>query len=103
MFPSIYREMAQIEGPDPPIHRLRFSCTLRWSRILYDWLIDQGISAVIVDAREYMNVETLKPVMAKLCQATCLDSDAVICRWPKATSEELAKLPGIVVEITRDI
>jgi hypothetical protein len=103
MIPSIYRGTAEIEGPIPSSHRLRFSCTLRWSRMLYDWIIDQGISAVIIDAKEYMNVQTVRPFMTKLCQATGLDADAVIYRWPKATSEELAMLPTIQVAITRDI
>lgn len=71
--------------------------------MLYDWLIDQGMDAEIVDAKEYMDVQTVKPFMARLCRATGLDVDAVVYQWPKVTSEELAKLPSIVVEITRDI
>lgn len=71
--------------------------------MLYEWIIAQGLDAVIVDAKEYMSPQTIRPLLAKLCKATGLDVDAVIYEWPKATEAEMARLPPVVVGIIRDI
>jgi hypothetical protein len=103
MVPSIYRTIVKTEGGTYSEENLRFSCTLRWSRMLYDWFTTQGIPAYVVDAKEYMSTKTVKPFMRKLCGQVGLDADAVIYEWQKATPQELASLPGFVVEIKKDI
>ena len=103
MVPSIYRAIAIAEIPDPSIELLRLSCTIHFSRILYDWFVGQGIPAVVVNAKDYMSVKTVKPFMKSLCTDTGMDVDAVIYEWPKLSRDELKGLPEIVVKIKSDI
>lgn len=71
--------------------------------MLHGELVDQGMDAAIVDELEYVYVQTVKPFLARPCQATGLDVVAVVYQWPKLTSEELARVPSRAVDITRDI
>lgn len=103
MVPSIYRAIVAGENKTPSKEILLLSCTLRWSRMLYEWFLHHGAprtKPLIIDAQDFMRG---KAIVEELCREADLSADAVIDQWPKATEEELHSMPPFVAELKKDI
>ncbi|RAL04815.1 uncharacterized protein BO80DRAFT_209449 [Aspergillus ibericus CBS 121593] len=89
-WPSMYRAMAKISkigGMDDKEIRSVWSTnmTLRWSRMVYEWALEQGDSPAILDADDV----THNPLaVARFCELTGMDKDALKFEWSNAGIKE---------------
>lgn len=56
------------------------SVTGRWTRILYDWYLANGLKPLVVDADDYMSSEAF---VRYLCEVAGLDPAEAVVRWEK--------------------
>lgn len=102
MVPSIWKAISEVEGGSPV--SVKFSSTLRWSRMLYDWYVEKGpahgIEPIVMDAEDYM---TNKATTQELCRRVGLDPEAVIDTWPKTSDEELKSMFHLAAKMKNDL
>jgi hypothetical protein len=89
MFPSMIRAQARVmEDTNTQNPRLTISLTLRPSRELYDWYVQNedrtGRKPCIIEADDIMNNPA---AVRQLCLETGLDPDAVQYEWEERTVE----------------
>lgn len=70
-----------------------YICTMHWQRVMYDWLLENGIKPVIVETEDYL---TNPDIVRKLCSEVGLDPKHALFSWPRATEEEKAKMDPII-------
>lgn len=105
MVDGVYRGWITI-SPDKPLREMSLVSTLHWSRLMYDWFLDNGeengIKPILLDADDYIGPQK-EAVMEKVCAQAGLDSRAVIYTWQSATPEELAAMPPLIVQVKQTL
>jgi len=81
MYPSMVRAVSKALGPVRPRQpMLEFILTLRHSRAVYDWYLNQGgnLQPQVIDADDIIND---KAAVRHICLVTGLDPDSVAYEW----------------------
>lgn len=97
--PAAFRALTTIEG-NPNRSNMIFISNMHWQRVLYDWYIQKGVKAVVVEAEDYM---TSPELVRKLCSEVGLDPEHALFSWPRATEEEQAKMNPRIVQLLHSL
>lgn len=82
MYPSLARAMRNgIDAKGEP--STTSLMTLSWSRFMYNWYMDHGITPVLIDADDIMNSPE---AVREMCRLSGLDADALIFEWETRTA-----------------
>ena len=82
MFPSYHRAMMKMGLQSMPLDWMErvmtLNTTLRWTRMLYDWSLEQGHTPYLLDAHD---VITNPMVLVRFCELTGLDAVKLRFEW----------------------
>lgn len=77
---SAFRGLRKVTGMVPQEEDFEFQCTMKWTKILYDYFRHQlGITPTVIDSEDY--IYRTSAVMEKLCAMYGLDPNGIQYTW----------------------
>lgn len=79
MVRSFWETQLTVYKMQPEDDLFRAMTTLRWTAMLYDWFMQQGIQPVVIDGHDI--VRKTKSVMERVCSTAGIDPEQIVYEW----------------------